>query len=83
MRKKLLILTTAFLVAISTYGNFTTRTIFAQCGCSCAIQCGGRCGSRCSGCEFFEGMVKAAECCEGAREATGPVEDCPASGVES
>lgn len=80
MRKKLLILTMVFLSSVGICTNLTTRVTYAQCACSCAVGCGGSCGARCSGCSnLSEALNTAAECCQGAKDATGPVEDCPAS----
>ncbi len=81
MRKRLLILTVAFILAVISLGIFTTKTTYAQCGCSCAMVCSNTCEFSCSGCGIFEWIEVAARCCEGAKKATGDTGPCPEGGA--
>ncbi len=74
MRKGLLRLTIVpVLLLMTAFGGFTTRTGYAQCGCSCSADCSGGCDILCEGCGILEWIDVAARCCRGARAGL----DCP------
>jgi hypothetical protein len=64
MKKKLVRLTAAFMLAVSSYGIFITQTTNAQCGCSCAVVCPNTCNFECSGCGLTDWIPVAAACCQ-------------------
>lgn len=57
----------------------TSPLASAQCGCSCAMVCNNACEFECSGCGLLQGAEVAAQCCQGARQATGDTGPCTAS----
>ena len=63
MKKKLLRWAVASIIAVSSFGVFTTATTRAQCGCSCTVTCPNNCDFQCSGCGLFEWVEVAGKCC--------------------
>jgi hypothetical protein len=80
MKKRILLTIMAFMLATSVYFGLPTHKTSAQCGCSCAMVCGNTCQFSCSGCSLTGWIAVAAECCRGAKEATG---DLPACGGDN
>lgn len=69
MKRRLLRLTMALMLIVGSYGVFATKTVNAQCGCTCSADCARTCYVSCTQCGLFEWIPIAARCCEGVHEA--------------
>jgi hypothetical protein len=78
LKKRLLILVAMLFLLTSAVSTSTADEVTY---CSCSVQCRegkASCKSICSGGDFFDQWAAGAQCCQEAREATGPI-DCPPS----
>ncbi len=80
LKKRLLVL----VMLLCLLGVTATQSVNADAYCSCAMTCGAggkggaTCEASCSGSSLGDVLAAYAQCCQGAQEATGPM-DCPAS----
>jgi hypothetical protein len=63
MKQKLLRLTVAIALCVSSYGFFAAQITHAQCGCSCTYVCPDTCNFSCDGCDLGGLIDTAARCC--------------------